>query len=120
MLAAVGPTYAEVAGEVADGLLVHSFTTERYLREVTLCALAAGAARAGRDTGSVEVGVPGFVVTGRDDQELATAAAEVRRQIAFYASTPAYRPVLGARLGRRCSPKPTGCPPRGRGRRWAG
>jgi len=94
VLAAVGRHMTEVAGEVADGLLVHSFTTERYLREVTLPALAAGAARAGRDRRAIEVGVPGFVVTGRDEGELAAAAAEVRRQIAFYASTPAYRPVL--------------------------
>jgi probable F420-dependent oxidoreductase len=94
VLAAVGPRMTEVAGEVADGLLVHSFTTERYLREVTRPALAVGAERAGRDPGAVEVGVPAFVVTGRDEQEMAAAAAEVRRQIAFYASTPAYRPVL--------------------------
>jgi len=94
VLAAVGPLMTEVAGEVADGLLVHSFTTERYLREVTLPALALGAERAGRGPRSVEVGVPAFVVTGRDEEEMAAAGAEVRRQIAFYASTPAYRPVL--------------------------
>jgi probable F420-dependent oxidoreductase len=35
-LAAVGERMTEVAGEVCDGLLAHGFTTERYLREVTL------------------------------------------------------------------------------------
>jgi probable F420-dependent oxidoreductase len=48
-LAAVGEVMTAVAGEVADGLLVHAFSTERYLREVTLPALGRGLARAGRD-----------------------------------------------------------------------
>jgi alkanesulfonate monooxygenase SsuD/methylene tetrahydromethanopterin reductase-like flavin-dependent oxidoreductase (luciferase family) len=41
-LAAVGPQMTEVAGEVADGLIAHAFTTERYVREVTLPASSAG------------------------------------------------------------------------------
>jgi alkanesulfonate monooxygenase SsuD/methylene tetrahydromethanopterin reductase-like flavin-dependent oxidoreductase (luciferase family) len=48
VLAAVGPRMTEVAGEVADGMLVHGFTTERYLREVTLPAVESGLAKAGR------------------------------------------------------------------------
>src|SRR5262249_4374574 len=47
-LAAVGPQMAEVAGEVADGLIAHAFTTERYVREETLPAVERGLARAGR------------------------------------------------------------------------
>ena len=35
----------EVAGELADGLIAHAFTTERYLREVTKPALERGRAR---------------------------------------------------------------------------
>jgi hypothetical protein len=35
-----------------------------------------------------------FIVTGVTDEARTAAAASVRRQIAFYASTPAYRPVL--------------------------
>ena len=49
LLAAVGQLMTEVAGEVGDGLLVHAFTTERYLREVSLPALERGAAKAGKD-----------------------------------------------------------------------
>ena len=37
----------EVAGEVADGLLAHGFTTARYMREVTLPAFERGLARSG-------------------------------------------------------------------------
>ncbi|HEY3943078.1 MAG TPA: LLM class F420-dependent oxidoreductase [Acidimicrobiales bacterium] len=94
LLAAVGQRMTEVAGEVADGLLVHAFTTERYLREVTVPALERGATKAGRSAADLQISYPGFVVTGRDEGELAQAADRVRSQIAFYASTPAYRPVL--------------------------
>jgi probable F420-dependent oxidoreductase len=93
-LAAVGQRMTEVAGEVADGLLVHAFTTERYLREVTVPALERGAAKAGKTRSDLQISYPGFVVTGRDEQEMQSAADRVRGQIAFYASTPAYRPVL--------------------------
>jgi probable F420-dependent oxidoreductase len=93
-LAAVGPAMTRLTGEVADGLLAHGFTTARYLRERTLPALAEGAAAAGRRREDVAVSLPGFVVTGRDEAETASAADGVRAQVAFYGSTPAYRPVL--------------------------
>jgi probable F420-dependent oxidoreductase len=93
-LAAVGPRMTEVAGEVADGLLCHGFTTDRYLTEVTLPTLVQGAARAGKRREDLEVGLPVFVVTGEDEAERAEVEAGVRAQIAFYGSTPAYRAVL--------------------------
>jgi probable F420-dependent oxidoreductase len=94
LLAAVGELMTEVAGEAGDGLLVHGFTTERYLREVSLPALERGAAKAGKTRESLTVSYPGFVVTGATDEEMAAAAKAVKAQIAFYGSTPAYRPVL--------------------------
>lgn len=94
VLAAVGDRMTEVAGEVGDGLLVHPFTTPRYLAEVSLPALDRGAARAGKSRTDLMVQLAGFVVTGGDDAEMSAAATAVRRQIAFYGSTPAYRPVL--------------------------
>jgi len=94
LLAAVGELMTEVAGEVADGLLVHGFTTERYLREVTLPALERGAAKAGKLRSDRIISYPGFVVTGSDEAATAAAAKAVKAQIAFYGSTPAYRPVL--------------------------
>ncbi|MBW3668333.1 MAG: LLM class F420-dependent oxidoreductase [Actinobacteria bacterium] len=93
-LAAVGEKMTEVAGEVADGMLVHGFTTERYLREVTIPAIERGAAKAGATRADRELSLPAFVVTGRDEAEMKTAADAVRAQIAFYGSTPAYRGVL--------------------------
>ncbi|MGY1709994.1 TIGR03617 family F420-dependent LLM class oxidoreductase [Geodermatophilus sp. SYSU D00758] len=93
-LAAVGPAMTRLAGEVADGLLVHAFTTARYLAERTLPALEEGLAAGGRVRDDVVVSLPGFVVTGRTEGERAQAADTVRERIAFYGSTPAYRPVL--------------------------
>ncbi len=93
-LAAVGELMTEVAGEVADGLLVHPFTTERYLREVTMPALRRGLDRSGRSLASFQISLSGFVTTGVDDAQLEIAKDRVRGQIAFYGSTPAYRGVL--------------------------
>jgi probable F420-dependent oxidoreductase len=93
-LAAVGERMTEVAGEVADGMLVHAFTTERYVREVTLPALERGFARSGRRRADFEISGPLFIVTGNNDEELEQAKQGTKQQIAFYGSTPAYRGVL--------------------------
>ncbi len=93
-LAAVGEAMTTVAGEVADGLLVHPFSTERYLREVTLPALGAGLATSGRSPTDVEVSMMAMIATGDTEEEMARAVAGTRQQIAFYGSTPAYRGVL--------------------------
>ncbi len=84
-LAAVGPRMTAVAGDVADGLLVHPFSTSAYVRDVTLPALA---------NPEVDVVSSAFVVTGRDEREFAASVTAVRKQVAFYGSTPAYLPVL--------------------------
>ncbi|HMT50465.1 TIGR03617 family F420-dependent LLM class oxidoreductase [Dietzia sp. UBA5065] len=92
-LGALGPRLTRAAAEVADGLLVMPFGTTRFLREHTLPAVRAGLAAAGRREEDFEV-VPEVIVsvaTGRDDDHLST-----RRLLAFYGSTPAYRPVLDA------------------------
>ena len=93
-LAGVGEMMTEVAGEVCDGFICHGFTTERYLREVTLPALARGRAKAGKSMDGFEIVGPSFVVTGNNEAETAAAEAGTRQQIAFYGSTPAYRGVL--------------------------
>src|SRR5206468_3208232 len=95
-LAAVGAKMTEVAGEVADGMLVHGFTTARYLEEATLPALERGFAAGGKKRGDFQLSLPAFVVTGSSDEEMAKADVAVRKQIAFYGSTPAYTGVLEA------------------------
>ncbi len=93
-LAGVGELMTEVAGEVCDGFICHGFTTERYLREVTLPALVRGRAKAGKTMEGFEIVGPSFVVTGNNEAETAAAEAGTRQQIAFYGSTPAYKGVL--------------------------
>jgi probable F420-dependent oxidoreductase len=93
-LAGVGAVMTEVAGEVCDGFLSHGFSTPRYMREVTIPAIERGLKKSGRPRADFEVTTPGFMVLGNNDDEIEKAAAGVRQQIAFYGSTPAYRPVL--------------------------
>jgi len=95
-LGAVGPRMTSLAGEVADGLLVHVLNSPRYLREVSIPALRSGLAAGGRERADIEVVVPIFVVTGTTEKEFNRNRESVRRQLAFYASTPAYAPVLAA------------------------
>jgi probable F420-dependent oxidoreductase len=93
-LAGVGELMTEVAGEVADGFLCHGFTTEQYLREVTLPALRRGLEKSGRSMDGFEISGPAFVVTGTNEEEMEAAAKGTRQQISFYGSTPAYKGVL--------------------------
>jgi len=93
-LAGVGQRMTEVAGEVADGFICHGFTTERYLRDVTIPALERGRAKSGKTMDDFEIVGPSFVVTGNNEEEIAKAAQATRQQISFYGSTPSYRPVL--------------------------
>lgn len=93
-LAAVGELMTEVAGEVCDGFICHGFTTERYLREITIPALQRGRAKADKTMDGFEIVGPSFVVTGTSANEIAVAAAATKQQIAFYGSTPSYNGVL--------------------------
>jgi probable F420-dependent oxidoreductase len=93
-IAGVGPAMTRAAGAVGDGLLVHSFTTARFLSERTMPALDEGLAERSAARSAIEVCLPALIVTGRDERSMAEAARQVRSTIAFYASTPAYRPVL--------------------------
>lgn len=93
-LAAVGPLMTEVAAEVANGMIAHGFTTARYLQEVTLPAVERGLAKSDRKREDFDISCPIMVVTGIDEKAFNNAREAVRSQIGFYASTPAYRPVL--------------------------
>jgi probable F420-dependent oxidoreductase len=93
-LGALGDRMCEVAGEVADGVLLHPFSTERYVRERALPAVERGLVRAGRSREGFEFGVTPFVATGPDEEAVRQALGPIRQQISFYGSTPAYRVVL--------------------------
>ena len=94
-LAGVGDGMCEVAGEVANGLLLHAFTTRRYLKEVTLPAVQRGRKMSGsEDLDGFTISGMSMICPGRNEQELTDAIRNTKKQIAFYASTPAYRGVL--------------------------
>ncbi|MCU1366797.1 MAG: class F420-dependent oxidoreductase [Ilumatobacteraceae bacterium] len=93
-LAAVGPRMLATAGSVADGLICHPLLSRSYLDEVILPTVAAGRAGGERAGEPFTTSALCMVATGRTEEELAVAVAGVRRQIGFYASTPAYLPVL--------------------------
>jgi len=95
-LGALGPKMTEVALTVADGLLVHPFTSDRYLSETTLPRVEQTLAAAGRARAEVTIVGEGIVACGRDATEQAAADAGARWLVAFYGSTPAYEPVLAA------------------------
>jgi probable F420-dependent oxidoreductase len=94
-LAAVGPRMNEVAGEVADGVITHGICSARYLREVILPAVDRGLAAAGRSReDGFEVTCPGFISVVEDPTKMEKARNAMRNHVGYYASTPAYRPVL--------------------------
>ena len=93
-LAGVGPRMTEMAGEVADGFIVHPFGTERSLRELTIPAVERGATRAGRALADVEVAFPLMAVVAGSDEQLARGRDAIRPRLAFYGSTPAYKVIL--------------------------
>ena len=96
VLAAVGPKMTEVAGEVADGMIIHPFSTVPYIDAVTLPAIQRGLDRAGRSSDDFQISYSNFVVTGRDEAEFEASKKATKERIAFYGSTPAYKGVLDA------------------------
>jgi probable F420-dependent oxidoreductase len=94
LLGALGPLMTRTAAEVADGVLVMPFHSHRHFRERTLPAVDAGLESAGRTRDGFAILPQAIVAMGRTDEELAAASAGVRGLLAFYGSTPDYRPVL--------------------------
>ncbi len=93
-LAGVGPRMVEAAGAVADGFMGHPLVSRSYLETVLIPQVDTGRAKARRETEPFTFSAMAMVATGRSEEGLAEAIAGTRRQIGFYASTPAYRPVL--------------------------
>jgi alkanesulfonate monooxygenase SsuD/methylene tetrahydromethanopterin reductase-like flavin-dependent oxidoreductase (luciferase family) len=85
----------EVAGEVADGLIVHPFNTIPFLRETQFPALERAWKRSGRPAGFITQ-VAGICVTGENEDQYRAARETVRGLLAFYGSTPAYLPPMAA------------------------
>jgi probable F420-dependent oxidoreductase len=87
-IAGVNRGLARLAGELCEGFHVHPFHSVKYLQEVIVPALEAGVGKAGRQRHEIAISVTAFVATRPEDEKFA------RGQLAFYASTPTYRPVM--------------------------
>lgn len=94
LAAGFGPLMTEVAGEAADGFIAHPFNSRRSLLENSLPALERGLTRSGRQRRDIEIICATLVVTADDEQEFERSRTAARKQLAFYGSTPAYRPTL--------------------------
>jgi probable F420-dependent oxidoreductase len=95
-LAGVNAYMCRLAGEMGDGLHVHPFNSPKYLREYVHPAVEDGLRRSGRSRKDFTYTTASFVVLGDTEEELSRARQGVRQQIAFYASTRTYEPVLAA------------------------
>jgi probable F420-dependent oxidoreductase len=93
-LSATGPLMTKVAAEVADGMIMHPFNSEKYIREVTLPAITEGLAKSNRTLDDFELDYAPLIATGVDEESIVTAREVARDRIAFYGSTEAYRPVF--------------------------
>jgi probable F420-dependent oxidoreductase len=94
IISAVNPFNARLAGEVADGIAIHSFSTFDYIRETLIPAVHEGARRAGKDPSDLLITGGGFIVSGRTEEEVAREREVARRRISFYASTRSYSKVM--------------------------
>jgi probable F420-dependent oxidoreductase len=95
-VAGVNHYMGRMAGEVCDGLHVHPFHTTKYLREFVHPAVSEGLQVSGRSRKDFQYATSVFVIVGDNERERGENAEAVRQQIAFYASTRTYEPVLAA------------------------
>ncbi|MFB6282428.1 MAG: TIGR03617 family F420-dependent LLM class oxidoreductase [Halobacteria archaeon] len=92
--AGVNEGNVKLAGEISDGICLHSFNSPKYTEEKIKPWLEEGAEEAGRDVDEVTISASPFVITGKTDKEMKARREMVRMRIAFYGSTPSYKPVM--------------------------
>ena len=93
-LAAVNVHMCQVAGEVADGMRPHPICSADYIANVMIPEVRKGAERVGRSLQNFKICHKPLVATARTADELALRVRDVRARLAFYISTPSYRPAV--------------------------
>ena len=93
-ISAVNPYMLALAGELCDGVVLHSFTTPKYTQEIVMPNLLKGAGKSGRSIEDIKIEGGGFIVAGHDEEDLESKIIDVRNRVAFYASTRSYAPVM--------------------------
>jgi len=93
-ISAVNPYVCRLVGELCDGVRLHGFCTPKYLKEVVIPNIEAGAKKAGRSLKDIDMTGGGFVITGETEEDVERQKPALRHQIAFYGSTRTYKGVL--------------------------
>jgi len=93
-LSATGPLMTKLAAEIADGMMMHPFTSKKYLSEVTLPAIRSGLSQSGRSLADFDLDYAPMIACADTEESLVKAINQVRSRIAFYGCTVAYKPVL--------------------------
>lgn len=91
-----GPKMCQMAGEAADGLIIHPFNNLAYINELVLPNVQQGLKLAERDEAEFMLSISAMVITGSTEENFNNAYQGVRSLLAFYGSTPAYLPALKA------------------------
>ena len=104
-IAGVNPYMCRLVGKLCEGLHVHPFNSPKYLRDLALPALEEGLRKSGRTRSDVELFASAFAAVGDTEKERQEAERAIRQQIAFYASTRTYEPVLAAHGWQELAPK---------------
>ncbi len=93
-LAAVNRGMCQLAGELCEGVRPHPICTPKYIAEVMIPAVQAGARKAGRDLAGFEIVPSPLVATAPTRDQLEARVRDVRARVAFYASTRTYGEVF--------------------------
>lgn len=93
-VAAVNPGMCRLAGQLCEGVRPHPITTARYMKEVMLPAVDAGAKKAGRTLKGFQVVISPLIAAAPTRAGLEERIRDVRARIAFYASTRTYGRVF--------------------------
>jgi probable F420-dependent oxidoreductase len=93
-LAAVNTHMCQAAGEVADGVRPHPICSAAYIANVMIPEVRKGAGVAGRSLEHFRICHKPLIATAATADELATRVRDVRARLAFYISTPSYRPAV--------------------------
>ncbi len=93
-VAAVNAGMCRLAGELCQGMRPHPICTPRYIAEVMLPAMEAGAAKVGRKLEGFDVVPSPLIAAAPSAALLEERIRDVRARVAFYASTRSYRAVF--------------------------
>ena len=93
-VAAVNKYLSRLAGELCDGIFPHPICTPKYMREVVIPAMDAGARKAGRQLSDIGVLISPMIVTGRNKAEIERKKVFLKQRLGFYASTRLYHAPL--------------------------